>query len=419
MLAPATIGSGSRESELVLLCARLVLEDEARERASNLARQCLAWDKVLHWSAYHHVAPLLYHHLQSLAPDDVPVGILDDLRTRYRGIAARNLKLTLELVSLLKALEQAGATGVVWKGPALAFTVYPSPELRTFSDLDIILRRADRHRARAVLNQRGYQGAPGFRRDEDELFREDAQDATMWNPETHISVDLHWGSVARYRAPVADFETLWAQKEHCRFHGTDVHVLEPGVHILALCAHGAKHGPFPWPAAKWVTDIEAYLRTYPPEWWDSVMERAQKEGCLRMLLLGLALAGDILDAPLPGGVSAALGRQPQVQDLVPAIRRRMSGRGNRFTLGERVAFDLAVRERFQDRMAYRVSRLITTGPRDVISAPATSPLVRVPLRLLRLTRTYLLRPRALRTLIRGRDAGGGTGADGGNATNEH
>jgi hypothetical protein len=401
-LMPAA--TGRRERELVQLCARLVLEGEARERARDLLAEPLDWETVLKWAGYHHVTPVLYHHLHDLNPDAVPAEVLDELRSRSRGIAARNLKLTLELLSLLQGLEAAGAPGVIWKGPALAYTLYPSPELRTFSDLDIILRPEDRHRARTVLNERGYRSSPDALLDEDELFGKGSQDATLWNPETRISVDLHWGVVPRYRAPVADFGLLWSQSTSCTILGSELRVLEPGIHFLGLCAHGAKHGPFPWPALKWITDVEAYLRRYPPEWWGPVLERARKEGCLRMVLLGLALAEDILDAPLPRDVSAALDRQSRVRALVPGIRRRiLNPQGAGLPLGERVAFDLAVRERWRDRMAYRAIRLFTPSPRDRPSAER-APFRVLPSRLLRLARTYLLRPRALRALLRGSES---------------
>jgi hypothetical protein len=400
--------------ELVVLCARLVLDDDARERVTTLLAQPLDWETVLEWAGYHHVTSLLYHHLYPMGPSGVPPEVLQELRTRYRGIAARNLKLTLELLSLLEDLGEAGAPGVVWKGPALAYTVYPSPEIRAFADLDIIVRPEDRHRARTVLNQRGYRGSPEVRLNEDELFSADCRDATMWNPETRISVDVHWGSVPRYRASIANFELLWSESMTVTLHGSEIQVLAPAAHLLGLCAHGAKHRPFPWPAAKWITDVEAYLRAYPPEWWGPVLERAHKQGCLRMLLLGLALAEDILEASLPPSAAEALARHPRVRELAAGIRRRMlNPEAAPFPLGERLAFDLAVRERWRDRVTYRATRLFTPSPRDDATAwPAPVRRHAVPLRLLRLARTYLFRPAALRALLRGRDPKGTLDADG-------
>lgn len=400
----AAAGPGHREAELVVLCSRLQLEgEEARNRAQALLEGPLDWDQVLERAAYHHVTPLLHHHLQSVGKGVVPADVLHEIRVRYHGIAARGLKLEMELLSLLTELDEAGAPGVIWKGPALAHTLYPSPELRTYGDLDIILRREDRIRARAVFRRRGYATPPGSPVTEDQLFQAEGEDATLWNPATATPVDLHWGSIRRYRSSVTDFQDLWSEHETLELHGRTLRILRRDTLLLALSVHGAKHGPFPWPALKWVTDMEAYLRGYPPEWWAPVLERARKEGCLRMLLLGLALAEQILEAPLPPAVRASLAGNPEVHTLVPDILRRMLDPNRaHFPLGKRIAFDLAVRERWRDRMAYRTVRLLTPTSRD--SDPLWTGAhrwLRIPLRILRLARTYLLRPGAVRNLFQG------------------
>jgi hypothetical protein len=400
----AAAGPGHLEAELLLLCARLELEgEEARTRVQALLQGPLDWDQVLDWAGYHHVTTLLHHHLQSVGKGLVPADVLQELRVRYHGIAARGLKLDMELLSLLRELEEADAPGVIWKGPALAHTLYPSPELRTYADLDIILRREDRARARAVFRRRGYAPPPGSLVTEDQLFEAEGEDATLWNPATAIPLDLHWGSIRRYRSSVTDFQDLWSEHDTLELHGQTLRILRSDTLLLALSVHGAKHGPFPWPALKWITDMEAYLRGHPPAWWPPVVERARKEGCLRMLLLGLALAEEILEAPLPPAVRASLARNPEVRKLVPDVRRRMLDPTHaHFPLGKRIAFDLAVRERWRDRVAYRAVRILTPSSRDSDPRGAGSHRwLRIPLRILRLARTYLLRPATVRNLFQG------------------
>lgn len=55
------------------------------------------------------------------------------------------------LQSALEALSSAGIPFLVFKGSALAYSVYPSPELRPRADTDIWIRPADRQLAVAVL----------------------------------------------------------------------------------------------------------------------------------------------------------------------------------------------------------------------------------------------------------------------------
>jgi hypothetical protein len=408
-MAPTPVGvreTERREAELILMCARLRLGPKGRLRLVELLDEPLDWAEVLHWAGCHHTTSLLYHHLSRTDGGRVPEEVLQQLRSRYLAITARNMKLVRELATLSEELERAGAPAVAWKGPVLAHTVYPSPELRTFADLDIIVRPADRHRVREVLNRRGYRASPTVSLTEEEMFSRKSQDATMQDPETHVMLDVHWGVVPRYRTSVADFEMLWSRHEMMELGGSVIRVLEPGTHLLALCAHGAKHRPFPWPALKWVTDVEAFVRSLPPDAWPPLLARSRALGCHRMLLLGLLLVREVLGKPLPPSVAEDLSGEPGLAGLATSIRDRfVRPEGATFSLGDRIKFDLAVRERRRDRIAYRADRLFTPTRHDTTKFPTPFRLLLVPLRLVRLARKYILRPSRVRTLLEGSDPG--------------
>ena len=60
---------------------------------------------------------------------------LAEQRSRFLAEIARTRSVIVELGTVL------GQLGVVWvvlKGPALAYTVYPRPDLRSFVDLDVL-----------------------------------------------------------------------------------------------------------------------------------------------------------------------------------------------------------------------------------------------------------------------------------------
>src|SRR5690606_21819991 len=109
--------------------------------------------------------------------------------------------------------------------------------------------------------------------------------ATMWHEEREMGVDVHWGSTGRYMSPVMDCEKLWGHTRSQSVGAAELRVLDPSWMLLALCAHGAKHGPFPWPALKWVSDFDAIARAHTPEEWESVVSLARRTGSYRMLLL--------------------------------------------------------------------------------------------------------------------------------------
>jgi hypothetical protein len=391
------------ELELVLLCARTRLAPGAEARLRELMTGPLDWGQVLSMAAGHHTLSLLYHHVTSMPLDGVPDEVLSDLRAHYLHLAARSLRLMHELEDLTVELEAAKAPPVVWKGPVLAYTVYPSPELRTFNDLDLLVRGRDVGIVRRILEARGFRAKHGPETSPDELFSRRSADVKLTNPETGAAVDLHWGSVPRYFSSAMDCERLWAQHEVRTIDGSEIRVLEPGTMLLALCLHGAKHYPYPWPALKWVSDIEAVVRALPAERWDSVLTRARGLGCHRMLLLGLLLAQDLLDAPLPSRVQAEISADSRVADLLGPVRHRMLSREIvPFSFAERFWFDLAVRERRRDRIVYRATRVLRPGGRDEAGAAGRFSMLRVPFRLLRLGRRHLRGPNRGRPVLLGR-----------------
>lgn len=393
------------EDELLLLCARTSIDDTARSRIRRLLEHPPDWVRVLAYAAHHGTIPLLHYHLsENIGPTEglVPRALLEKTQRAAVAGTARHMLLMSELKPVLEDLEAAGAPAVVWKGPVLAYSVYPRPELRPFSDLDLLVRRRDVRRARQILLARGYAPRSGLGLPDEEQFARSDNAVPLVNERTRTSVDLHWGAGGRYISAAMDTDALCEQTEPLAVGDTTILALAPDAQLLALCAHGAKHGPFPWPKLKWITDVEACLRTYPERDWDGLLRRARATGCLRMSLLGFCLARDLLDAPIPSAVDAEIRIDPTVTRLALDIRERLlSGNPPPFSFTDRVRFDLAVRERVRDRIRYRSRRLLTTSPRDVaaLRLPAWLRFLQSPFRLARLTTKYIRRPSLIRELL--------------------
>src|SRR5207253_975904 len=66
--------------------------------------------------------------------------------------------------------------------------------------------------------------------------------------------------------------------------------------LLILCVHGANHC---WLRLNWLCDVAELLRRNPALDWPALAAEAERWGCRRILTLGLLLAHDLLDAPLP------------------------------------------------------------------------------------------------------------------------
>ena len=127
---------------------------------------------------------------------------LADQRPRFLAAQARSLAAVREFGALA---DPAGIDWLVLKGPALAHSVYPRPDLRHYVDLDLLVPPADFGRLLALLEEAGYQLVD---RNWPLLARELPGELRLRSPRG-VLLDLHWsifndaGRRAAFNAPTA------------------------------------------------------------------------------------------------------------------------------------------------------------------------------------------------------------------------
>ena len=79
-----------------------------------------------------------------------------------------------------------------------------------------------------------------------------------------------------------------------------MHTFAPEDTLIAICVHGSKDF---WDRILWIADVSELIRAHPQLDWDAVVSRAESLKAQRMLHLGLLLASELLDAPLPDSIA--------------------------------------------------------------------------------------------------------------------
>jgi hypothetical protein len=341
------------EAELLLRSARVILEEGAAERVLGLLRYDLDWAWLLHAAEVHGMAPLLYWHMNRLAPAVVPGAVLDDLRRRFLANAGHSLLLTGELLRLVHLFAGHGVRVIPFKGPTLAAYVYGNLALREFIDLDLLVAPADLLRARQLLIAAGYRSDLPLAPDQEVDYLASIGQLPFVTEGRTCMVELHARIAPRdFHFPLGP-ERLWPRLRPLSLGGREVHTLGAEDLLLVLCAHGAKHR---WGSLGWVCDVAELLRARPAMNWAAVVEEAQSLRCERILLLGLVLAHDLLQAPVPDDrLQRALGI-PAVGTLAARAANRMFRAAEDQATGlEKGLFHLRVRERPWDGLRYTLS----------------------------------------------------------------
>ena len=324
------------EDELILCCARAHLHALAAERIPALLQQDLDWSLLISTAVDQHIDPLVYSQLRTYPRGAVPVDWMEFLQNFSRNTVVNNLNLTGHLIQILELFQSKGILGIPYKGPVLAALAYGNLGLRRFMDLDLLVRQADLAGAAELLVSQGYsaQKAEGFsatkrgdRIPGQYLFRSELDECL---------VELHTERTLRYFPRPIDFNELEKRLVPVSLGGKPVLTLSLEDLLCFVSVHGTKHM---WDRLQWVFDVAMLAQIPREEEWPRIEERAKEMQCLRMVHLGLYLAKDFFDAPLPEELWLSLKADRSILRMGDAVRmRRFRGARKMPGIVERAAF---------------------------------------------------------------------------------
>lgn len=373
-----------------MYCARLSRERDGE--IADLLHAPLDWDYVLAAAEDHGMTMLLHRHLDGGLEGSVPQGVMDRLRGVSRANKLQNLMLVGELIRILRLFEQNDISAIPYKGPTLAAAVYGDFALRSAGDLDILIQRRDVPKAKEILLSMGYEPTPWLTNvrltpAQEAAFLRFEREYNFTRRDTGVSVELQWEVIPKYFSFSLGVESLRTRK--VSIGGGALPTLVPEDLLLVLCVHGAKHF---FERLIWICDVAETVNVHPEMDWDDLLTRASAAGSRRMLLLGLALAHDLLRTRLPDEVLQIMKSDPAVEVLAGGVREKLFREpdGTRGVFDESVfhPFHYNARERRRDRVGYLLRAVTTPNESDWMERPLPEKLfplyyVMKPLRLAR------------------------------------
>jgi hypothetical protein len=315
------------------------------------------WAALLSAADDHGLTPLVSARLLELPCHALPEGWRDRFRQEFVRNAHHNLALTVELIRVLRALDRGGVLALPFKGPVLAQQAYGDLALRQFSDLDIVLphgQMAEAHRVLEALDYRSEGAAAALAEG-----RIPGQYAYR-SPARGILLELHTERTMRYLPVPLDWKALEARFETVPAGGQALRTFSVEDTLMLLCVHGTKHF---WTRLGWICDVARLVQAPREIDWRRAETLARKMRCRKMWLLGLALAHQLLAAPLPPDIARQIHRDARVLALARRVREQ-------FLVSGEAAVSAAERLRFrahsQDTLAtgLRQISIFATRPTD-------------------------------------------------------
>jgi hypothetical protein len=347
---------------MLLACARSGLDDGRVAQIEALATEEIDWERLLYLATGHGVVPLLYRSLNTIRPAGVPLSVMERLRNEAQGIAGRNVMLANELLAVLDLIHASDVSAMPYKGPALACQVYGDLGLRSFIDLDILVRRSDVPRVRNVLEENGYEPRLKMTAGKQRAILRSECDEVFTGTNGRV-LEIHWAITPPFFSFQLQTKDLFARATTIELLGKKVLAPAPEDLLLILSVNGAKDM---WNRLEFISRVAELLHRYPQIHWQNTFARAQELGADRMILLGLFLAHHLLGASLPEEVLERIERTRILWSMGNQVCERLFCRPEDVpSLLELTRFRLRSRERLRDRINYCLKRALTPTHQDL------------------------------------------------------
>ena len=306
-------------------------------RFVELARSA-DWSPLLVLAEAHGVLGHLAVRVRGLDENIVPADIRQMLLEHHREQVFSTLRMTAELFRLLELFAANEIPTLIVKGPALAMQAYGDPTMRSFGDLDFLVRQRDIRRATESLQAAGYEAAvPLSAIDAGKIPGQYFFSKT----DTKLVVELHNDFTLRYFPRPLPIEEFFARRIRVCIDGHEAPALSVEDELVLICIHGAKHL---WERLMWIADVAALVSRQTGINWGRATASARAVRADHMLHTGLLLAADLLHARLPEDMDAIVRQDALAAKLVARILRWLPAAGHAPpALFERVAFRLRMR----------------------------------------------------------------------------
>jgi hypothetical protein len=249
----------------------------------------------------HGVTLLLW---ERLSRSGEPGAVRAALDARARGAATRDLLVRGEMEHVLDAIAAAGGQVIVFKGSALAYTVYPQPWHRPRTDTDLLTAPGDVPVVSAAIESCGYTRSNALT--SGRLVSHQVAFERVDAHGLHHVVDLHWKVVnPQVLADVVDFEEVWRDAGTAPALGASARVPSPVTSAVLACVHRLAHHQG-HDRLIWLYDLKLLSERFSAAEWERLCDVAAAKRVSAICLDGFSQAHRLLGAPLPSRVATRL-----------------------------------------------------------------------------------------------------------------
>jgi hypothetical protein len=216
-----------------------------------------------------------------------------------------------ELARVIDACAAAGVRPLIFKGAALAYSIYPFPWQRPRDDLDLFVSERDARALRPVLRALGYESPPQI---ESDLVTRQFQVIRHLAGGVRLTVDVHWrffnvnllDDALSYGEAAQRSVLLPRLGEHARG-------LDYADGLFVACLHRVVHHDDADDLI-WLYDVHLLSEALSESQWEQLVRLARRSRTCTIVRASLAAAAERFDTRLP----ATIDRDLAVEESEPS-----------------------------------------------------------------------------------------------------
>lgn len=244
----------------------------------------------------HGIFPLVYHAIQTHATDFISDKTHAELKQYNMTIVMQNMRMTAELIHIMRLLEENGIEALAFKGPTLSQLAYGDITKRQYCDLDILVNENNILSAGNCLSQNGFDPVFPLKILQNKTCLSVTNDLGFYNKSNNLLIELHWKLFREKIARHLKFEQFYNDKQSIELNNNSISTLSSETLLVYLCLHGSKHA---WERIEWICDIDKLIRSVENFDWKTALLIAEQMDTKTTFYLGLKLGQSLFQTPLP------------------------------------------------------------------------------------------------------------------------
>jgi hypothetical protein len=261
------------------------------------------WPLVVKLAIEHNVAPLLSEALSRAPELVVPAGVRETLWAQVLRSSATRLLCETSLGQVMSLLHARGVEVIVLKGPTVAHTLYPRPELRMYHDLDLLCRVPDYPALYEALSAGGYTsaGTLEFVGTHERLASKPSRSEShsvrgFYDPSGEMKLEIHFDALQLGLLDRSE-PLFWQTSRTLQLGDLAIKMLAPEYQFLHLALHAHRHC---YSRLSWLLELDlAVRRQYSSLNWDLLLRTARAEGVGAVIRHCLVTLAAVLGTPWP------------------------------------------------------------------------------------------------------------------------